>query len=80
MEMDSFNSTMVRLKDVEPVVDVCTEKGFNSTMVRLKGDRQRLRSVYNRFQFHYGTIKRGMATPDTNPGTPFQFHYGTIKR
>ena len=54
-----FNSTMVRLKVCCSLLRSFALSYFNSTMVRLKvngcksGD-----TIYIRFQFHYGTIKR----------------------
>ena len=54
----SFNSTMVRLKEVETSNEVTVTISFNSTMVRLKACCRRCAAYLLYFQFHYGTIKR----------------------
>ena len=49
---------MVRLKVLLVTSTSTLEKYFNSTMVRLKADLKYLMQVYDKFQFHYGSIKR----------------------
>ncbi len=54
-----FNSTMVRLKDIDGVAASMGAVYFNSTMVRLKDLlTSRTEQSSPGFQFHYGTIKR----------------------
>ena len=53
-----FNSTMVRLKEMEKRLQGYFVRAFNSTMVRLKAERLCRPRLLDCFQFHYGTIKR----------------------
>ena len=55
----SFNSTMVRLKELMLKFDGNLKDCFNSTMVRLKVDKYPgYHYTIAEFQFHNGSIKR----------------------
>ena len=48
-------------------------------MVRLKGIDTKEYYIAEKFQFHYGTIKRISKNLGGDRLGSFQFHYGTIK-
>ena len=65
LEILSFNSTMVRLKDQRVWDLLTTSQRFNSTMVRLKARWSgQLPEQYYRFQFHNGSIKSDLGSGD----------------
>ena len=76
----SFNSSMVRLKDLRKFCRSGAWPSFNSSMVRLKGVHIQWRSLDNQFQFQYGTIKSNLLFNKLRQQAMFQFQYGTIKR
>ncbi len=49
-------------------------------MVRLRERCYHLFQILRLFQFHYGTIERGIHSRCSGNATLFQFHYGTIER
>ena len=60
-DFNNFNSTMVRLKVKYVKLNPYLKSHFNSTMVRLKEYAITILIIfYIIFQFHYGTIKRGI--------------------
>ena len=71
---------MVRLKAPIVVTKTKVDTHFNSTMVRLKDELLASDEWTNKFQFHYGTIKRKYREAIEEVRNAFQFHYGTIKR
>ena len=76
----SFNSTMVRLKDVSIVTDG-NDASFNSTMVRLKAnpihDRHHPHLCFNSTMVRLKAV-RGIHAIDVAAAL-FQFHNGSIK-
>ena len=75
-----FNSTMVRLKEVQNVPNDLIRDSFNSTMVRLKAVALSCRFALNEFQFHNGSIKSHILGDNLMTMFQFQFHNGSIKR
>ena len=72
-----FNSTLVRL--VEIIYNQKFEgAGFNSTLVRLVEVGTAQVGTAQVFQFHFGTIGRGMKEVNCITVEGFQFHFGTI--
>ena len=54
----SFNSTMVRLKELADAIGISPTASFNSTMVRLKAIQlAEVELILAKFQFHNGSIK-----------------------
>ena len=75
-----FNSIVVRLKGGFFPRKTHNGPCFNSIVVRLKGASTALADrVTGEFQFHSGSIKRGLAGASTWGRWPFQFHSGSIK-
>ena len=72
----NFNSTMVRLKELDVKRYGAMGRNFNSTMVRLKEPACSVQPNQHLFQFHYGTIKRNMHLKSVTSFSVFQFHYG----
>ncbi len=78
--LQSFNSTLVRLKERNFLQTMSIFMRFNSTLVRLKvPDTEGIHAFYYVFQFHFGTIKRGLGLIAKTIEYLFQFHFGTIK-
>ena len=75
----TFNSTMVRLKELDVHARKVAVLSFNSTMVRLKDHPPSVSSEY--LSSFNSTMVRLKASPSSVPcvSPRFQFHYGTIK-
>ncbi len=76
----SFNSSMVRLKELAEITSCPQALSFNSSMVRLKvGTTGNYPQDIAVFQFQYGSIKSKYAYSNVNEFWAFQFQYGSIK-
>ena len=75
-----LNSTMVRLKLKQHILNTYKKICLNSTMVRLKHDYDP-NIVYSisESQFHYGSIKTIYRAIEVVKNITSQFHYGSIK-
>ena len=81
IELKSFNSTLVRLRDAVFAPERAILFGFNSTLVRLRETPAATRRpAFRWFQFHTGSIESRSRTASRWCAPPaFQFHTGSIE-
>ena len=77
---NSFNSTLVQLKDILHCYSRAVVDGFNSTLVQLKVNKFLLGFLTGiLFQFYLSSIKRTSATQQDTSVLVFQFYLSSIK-